>query len=375
MPRVEPESLRARVDNRIASELDRRLVDRLVAGGGRSRRTARAGSFLMATGVHVAAIAVVAVGLSIVVLGDNWVQRVLGGVLLLPGVVLVLPRRSDETLDQVVPEAAPQFTALLRELTAALGTPPPTYVAIDSDINASAERRGLRQRRLVIGAPLWAALSPQGRIALLGHELGHFSNRDVVHGRYVWWAMRTLFLWIDMVTPHGLVSTEGRVPIFATIMTGPIRLPLVGYLELMWKVNAGASRHDELRADSAAAALAGTPGTIECLETLLLIDTIDVAANRAAVNAQRPDLAAEIRSQVDNVSEAARRALPTTGDESSVDRSHPRTVDRLRLQETVAPAAPLVVLDEARWAAIDAELKPLLDKAFKRMADGYRYVW
>ncbi len=372
---MEPKSLTARVDTRIATELDRRLVDRLTAGGGRSRRVARAGAFLMATGVHLTAIGLLALGVALLVLGDNWVQRLLAVPALLPPVALLLTRRSEETLEQVDASAAPEFTALLGELAEALGSVPPTYVAVDGDINASAERRGLRARRLVIGAPLWAALGPQGRIALLGHELGHFANRDVVHGRYVWWSMRSLYRWIDLVTPDGLVSTEGRTPVFATIITAPVRIPLVGYLELMWKVNAAASRHDELRADTAAAALAGTPGAVELLETLLLVDIIDVAANRAAVDARRPDLAVEIRAKIDGVSEAARRALPTKGDESSVDRSHPRTVDRLRLQESLPAETPRFVLDEARWAAIDAELKPMTDASLKRMADGYRYVW
>jgi len=372
---VEPKSLRERVDVRIATELDRRLVDRLAAGGGRSRRVARVGAFLMATGVHLATIGLLALGLVLLVLGDNWVQRLLAIPALLPPAVLLIPRRSDETLEQVVPAAAPEFTALLGELTEALGSAPPTYVAIDADINASAERRGIRERRLVLGAPLWAALGPQGRIALLGHELGHFANGDVVHGRYVWWSTRSLYRWIDLVTPDGLISTEGRIPVFATIITAPIRLPLIGYLGLMWKVNAAASRHDELRADTASAALAGTPGAVECLETLLLVDIIDVAANRAAVDARRPDLAVEIRAKIDGVSEAARRALPTKGDESSVDRSHPRTEVRLRLQESLPEVPPRFVLDEARWAAIDAELRPMMDASLKRMADGYRYIW
>ncbi|WP_028645304.1 M48 family metallopeptidase [Nocardioides sp. URHA0020] len=372
---MERQSFRDRVDTRIATQLDRRLVDRLVDGGGRSRRMARAGSFVMATAVHVATFALVALGVGLVLLGDNWVQRALGIVVLLPPGVLLLPRRSEDAVELVVdPQAAPRLTALLAELAAALRTEPPTYVAICGDINAYAERRGLRQRRLVVGAPLWAALSHQGRIALLGHELGHFSNRDVVHGRYVWWAIRTLARWIELVTPDGLVSTEGRTPVFATIVTAPVRLPLVGYLELVWKVNAAASRHDELRADAASSALAGTPGALESLETILLADVIDVAANRAAVDPQRPDLAVEIRSRIAGVSETARRAIPHGNDTSSVDRTHPSTADRLRLQESLPAVSPLVHLDDAEWSAIDAELRPMMDAALKRMADDYRFT-
>lgn len=366
--------MRDRVDARIATELDRRLVDRFVDTGGQVRRRARAASFLMATAVHLVVVAIVALGGWLVVLGDNWVQRALGLIVLLPVVALV-PGRSKETLEHITPAAAPELTALLRELSAALGTQPPTYVGMDESINAYAARRGLRERRLVLGAPLWAALGPQGRIGLLGHELGHFSGRDVVHGRYVWWATWTLSAWTDLVTPHGLVSTEGRTPLFATIATAPLRFPLVAYLRMMTVVNAAASRHDELRADTAASVLAGTAGVVETLETTLLADVIDVAANRAAVDPTHPDLATEIRTRIAGVGEAARRALPARGDESRVDRTHPRTVERLRLQESLPRVTASVVLDADRWAAIDAEVRPMMDTALKRMADGYRYVW
>lgn len=375
MRRVDGNSFRDRVDARIGSELDRRLVDRLVGTGGRARRVARVASYLMATAVYAALLCLLVAGGALLLLGDNWVQRALGVLPLLPMVALLLPRRSDEVLHEVGGEAAPTFTALLAEVAQALGTQPPTYVAVSEDINAFAGRRGLRERRLVVGAPLWAALDWPGRLALLGHELGHFSNRDVVHGRYVWWAVVTVSTWIDLLTPHGLISTEGRTPVFATLTTAPLRLPLVGYISVMWKVHAAASRHDELRADTAAAALAGTPGVVEMLESILLSDLIDVAANRAAIDPRRPDLELEIRTRIEGVSEAARRALPASGEESSVDRTHPSTIDRLRLQESLPPAPPTITMDDDRVARIEAELRPMTAAALKRTADGYRHVW
>lgn len=177
MRRVDGNSFRDRVDARIGSELDRRLVDRLVGTGGRARRVARVASYLMATAVYAALLCLLVAGGALLLLGDNWVQRALGVLPLLPMVALLLPRRSDEVLHEVDGEAAPTFTALLAEVAQALGTQPPTYVAVSEDINAFAGRRGLRERRLVVGAPLWAALDWPGRLALLGHELGHFSNR------------------------------------------------------------------------------------------------------------------------------------------------------------------------------------------------------
>lgn len=373
MRRVEQKSLRARVDAGVATRLDTRVVDRLVAAGGRTRRFARWTSYLLATAVYAVVLAFLVVGVALLVGGDNWVQRVLGVLAVLPVVVLVLPARSHDTTVEVTPERAPHLTALVHELCTALGTRPPTYIGIDEAINASAGGRGLRERQLVLGAPLWAALGPQARVALLAHELGHFSNRDVVHGRYVWTAELVLATWHHLLTPDGLVSTEGKLPVYATIVTAPLRLPLVGYMAVMWKAQAAASRHDELHADTAASTVAGTPGAVEMLECLLLTDLIDIAANRAAVDPRRPDLGTEIRTRIEGVDRAARRALPDAAG-ASVDRTHPRTADRLRLQESLPPASAQLVMDLPRRTAIDAELAPLLDAALKRMADHYRYV-
>ncbi|KQW43079.1 hypothetical protein ASC77_22595 [Nocardioides sp. Root1257] len=356
-------SLRERIDGQDATSI------------GRPRPAARVAAFVLATVIHLVTLAIAVLGGWLVELGDNWVQRTLGIVVLLPVLALVLPRRGHESHELVQPDTAPEFMSLLRELSDSLGTPAPTYVALDASINAYAANRGLRQRELVIGAPLWVALGPQARIALLGHELAHFAGRDVVHGRYVWWADRTLRCWLDLATPDGLVSTEGRLPLFATIATAPLRLPLVGYVRLMEIVHAAASRRDELRADTAGSVLAGTAGGIEMLETLLLGDVIDVAANRAAVDPGRPDLAVEIRERVLAVSESARRALPAQADGSRVDATHPSTADRLRLQESLPVRAPSVTLDQGRWATIDEELRPARDAALRRRADHYRYAW
>ena len=371
---MEPESLRSRVDTRIATVLDRRLVDQLVAGGGKAGTVARFASIAMATLVYVAAAVLVACGVALIVSGDNWVQRMIGIVLLAP-VLLLVRRSSRDEVEWVDLAACPEFTGLVSEVAATLGTPAPTRIGIDDDINAYAARTGVRSRILVIGAPMWASYTPAARVALIGHELGHFSHRDVVHGRYVGNAIRAVLVWIYVLTPDGLVSTEGRAPLFATIATAPLRLPLVGFLALMSKVNAAASRHRELRADIASAMVAGTAAAVESLEADLLNEVVAVTANRAAVDPARPDLGVEIRNRIASLSPDARRSARVDNEKSRVDSTHPPTVERLRLLESLPPVRPAIEIDVRRMAAIDAELQPLLDKAFKRMADRYRYVW
>jgi hypothetical protein len=69
---------------------------------------------------------------------------------------------------------------------------------------------------------------------------------------------------------------------------------------------------------------------------------------------------------------AARRR--GAGDRRSIDASHPPTTDRLLLLESVSPSEPAIRLDPDASRAIDKELAPYLDQAFRRLADAYRYV-
>lgn len=367
---MESQKFRERVDTRVATALDRRLVDRM-AGSRAYWSPAGFVSIAMATLVHLVVVALTVGGLGLIVLGDNVPQRIAGGVVLLPVLLLVRGRERRDDV-RVEPAAAPAFTALVEEVARALGTRPPTYIGIDDDINASAARTGLRSRVLVIGAPLWVALGPQARLALLGHELGHFAHRDVVHGRYVGAAIGTLTAWVRASTPEATVTSHGRTPLLATLGLWPIRAASTGYLYVLWWVNAAASRRAELRADTDSARVAGTPAALESLELTLLVDVVDRAINRAAVDPSCTDVATEIRDRVTNLSRRAREAARAEAGESRVDQSHPPTVERLRLQASRPPASAQVVLDTGRRRAIDAELQPMLDAALRRRADWYR---
>ncbi|SDD04783.1 M48 family metalloprotease [Nocardioides lianchengensis] len=371
---AEHQRLRERVDARVAAVLDRRTVDRLSTPSSRAvPPPAAIIALALATVVHLSVLTLLAGGVGLVVAGDNLVQRLAGIVLLLP-VLLLVRRPHRDGADEVTPEAAPVLTDLVAEVAGALGTRPPTYLGIDEDTNAYARRSGLRTRTLVLGAPLWVALGPQARIALLGHELGHFARRDVVHGRYVGTALATLQTWADASSPgEERASNLGHTPIIATVALWPMRMASTGSLRVLGWVNSAASRRAELLADLESAVVAGTPATIEVLELMLAADVIDRAANRAAVDPRRPDLAVEIRARVTALDERDHaEALLASGERSGIDRTHPPTGERLRLQRSLPPSPGTIVLDAERVAAIDGELRPFLDAALRRRADWYR---
>lgn len=358
-----------RLDARVAEAVDRRLVDRMTAGS--NRGLARLAAFALATPVHLVSVAVLAAAAFVAVRGDSmWTWAI---AFFLAAVAWVTRPRLLQWPDPEsirVDQSAPELVALVGEVCALAGTRPPAQVRIDTGINAYVSAYGIGRRQLVLGAPLWAALGPQERVALLGHEVGHLAHGDLLSGQYVGGAHDTLLGWIDLLQPDGWES----VVIHA--VTAPPRWLVQGYLHLLVRMNATSRRRQELYADLFGAVAAGTDAAVSDHEVSLLHEGLDVVLNRAAMDPGRPHLGTVIVERVASY-DAAQRASnrrAAAEDRRSTDASHPPTVDRLRLVESVERSLPAIVLDPARSRRIDQELRPALDEAFRRLGDSYRYV-
>ena len=365
-----PDTFGQRLDARVATALDQRLLARISSG--RESGLSRALACLLVTPVHLVSLLVVAAAVAMVVLGEGWWSWVVAAFLLLVAwftrpTLLAPAVPGTQLVDQA---AAPALTHLVAEICTLAGTRPPEEIRVMSDYNAAVARRGLRGRQLVIGAAMWAAQRPQERLAVLGHEVGHLAHGDLLSGGYVGGGYRTLAGWAALLRP------ADRDAVWLHLLMAPPRWLVLGYLRGLHAVNSTARRRQELYADLTSALVAGTDAAVSSLELDLLQDAFDVAANRAALDASRPHLGDAIAARAAAYDLRQRTAARTEAadDLRRIDASHPPTVDRLELLERVDPSPPGLVLDSARSRRIDDELRPLLDAAFKRLGDGYRYV-
>jgi len=371
-----PDSFTRRLDARVAEALDKRLVSRV--GSGRSTWLAKVVAAILVTPVHLVSIGLAAGGIALLLLGAGWWQWLMAAFLLAVAWTTkpALSGRAAPGTVLVAPTQAPALTALVGEVSTLLGTPAPQEIRLCADLNAFVAPRRLRGRQLVLGAPLWTALGPQERMALLGHELGHLAHGDLLNLRYVGSAYRTLHRWEGLLDPTRSEVFAHSTPILARVLMVPPRLLVVGYGRLLDAVNSAASRRQELYADLASVVVAGTEGTVGCLEVTLMGEAVDVVANRAAVDPTRPDLGEAIATRMAGYDAEQRANARRRGesDRRSIDASHPPTVERLRLVESVEPSAAGIVLDLDRSRLIDKELAPYLQRKFKQMGERYRYV-
>jgi Zn-dependent protease with chaperone function len=337
--------------------------------------------YVLATAVHAVTFGFLGVGLWLLLGGDNWPQRALGCLcLLVPAAVLPRPGRASHGTD--VSETAPETIALVAEIAEVVGGPRPTSVWISDDLNAMVTTGAVRGRALVVGAPLWVACSPQARVAVIAHELGHLANRDLIRGRYVSAAAEGVLAWLDILTPwspheeHLLAAGEvgvGRGAI-VRVLTWPVRAALMTYLRVLHRANTSAHRRQEHYADLAAVRAAGTAGAVDALETMLVMDGLLVTANRVAVTTGRPELRPALEAYMAGYGpERRQRARQEAAAEASrVDASHPPTFQRLRLVESVEHSHPVVALDAARCEAIERELGAALSSGLSSFADSFR---
>jgi hypothetical protein len=368
---------------RLVGAMNRRLVDELSAAGQRRRITAGGVAiYLLATAVHAVTLLLLGAGAWLLVAGDGWPPRVLGCFCLTIVLVLLptIARARDRHID--VTDSAPETMALIAEIAGVVRSPVPRRVLIADTFGAWVSVRPLRGFDLTLGAPLWVACSAQARVALLAHELGHLAHRDLIHGRYVAAAADSLIAWHDIFSPrslhdqvlrdNGIIAPSGTFG--AYVILWPVRAVLIGYLKLMELANAAAKRRREHYADLAAVRAAGTHGAVDVLETALAHAGLVLTANRVAVTPGRPPLRPALLEYMAGYGPARRAHARSEGDlkDAGMGASHPPTVERLRLVESVERAHPAVVLDVDRNARVDDELEGALTRALASYADGFR---
>jgi Zn-dependent protease with chaperone function len=185
----------------------------------------------------------------------------------LPGIVV---SRTDE----------PALWQRVVDLARAAGTRPPREIRLAPDVNAAvmenAHLVGLLpgKRRMIIGVPLLLSLPLPQFDAVIGHELGHYSGRDVRLGpltartrQSVLSALRAVHGKKKAPKKPGKRQYRLRWPghqVFAAIFTA--------YANLVFTATYAAGRRQELAADRFAVSIAGRENAAAALREIPVID-------------------------------------------------------------------------------------------------------
>lgn len=270
--------------------------------------------------------------------------------------VFILLRR-DRSSVPAPPTEFPQLYDLVRRIAAAEEAPMVRRIHWDARFNASASRR-LSGPTLTIGMPLWLALRPTERVAVLAHEMAHFRNGDPRRGWMVGLAMTQLGEWHRAMA--GLRGFEGVV---AAVLAIPVRLAA----DVLERLSYSTSQRAEYYADLVAASVASTDAMVDSLAVSDSgLTTVAGAFQRAAREQADvwPILRAAFAGLPETERERRRRAAaqddeldsesthPPTGHRITVLRLHPEAGDRSLLSAAVG--------DDPGLAAVQVQLSRML---------------
>jgi Zn-dependent protease with chaperone function len=159
---------------------------------------AAAASFVLALTVHALALGLLAGGVALIVMGWGQFFSMVIGAILVASSLFLRPRvaKRDSRAPSLTRDEAPHTFALLDQIAKELGTRNVDVIEFGPDYNAAVYEYGVRRRRcLFIGFALWETLTPQERVAVCSHELGHFANHNPRHGIVIATAFRSLGEW------------------------------------------------------------------------------------------------------------------------------------------------------------------------------------
>ncbi|MGN9775482.1 M48 family metalloprotease [Micromonospora sp. H33] len=362
----------------LAYRMTRRQFDRLL---GRRLGATGAGAATVVT-----AAASVVLFLGVVALAGTGVWLIVGFPFPSPSILLAVPLlalavglrprfgRLDPHAEVLSRDRAAELFGLVDEVARAVGAPAPDVIAVDDHLNAYAQTVGVRRRRvLCLGLPYWGSLGPQERVALLGHELGHFINGDPRRALLTQPAFTTLGSAADLLRPapsaeHGLIemiaAALGRM--LQRLLS---RLLFALHLVLVC-VALRDSQRAEYLADEMSAKAAGTTAATDLLDVTLRVESMELAVRREARAGHGPQRwqAAVAEARVANAGRLPQLRQLSAREEASLFSSHPPTGLRRLMLDGRERYEPAVVLTEERSARIDAELAKEYQKVLRILA-------
>jgi Zn-dependent protease with chaperone function len=303
--------------------------------------------------------------LGVLIMTAQWpsVGLIVLGVIVCGCALVLLPHAATIGDDPVSLEQLPALNELVITISTRLGGRPIPSLIVDESFNAFYYDRGWRRTPTIgIGLPFWIALDAEERIALISHEIAHGVNGDFSRGFIIGTAVHTqLDKWLAFLQRRayvGMTFADIMLYLMLWLVSGPVALIRTLLVHLLWQD----SQRAEYLADHLAASLAGTDSIIRVLERLDASDNLDRVLQRHVhsnfqkgtdiMNLWRSTVLSQLSQHREDTGQR-KKLLP----DARLDATHPPTAHRIELLRAHPKCGPLVAIDQASMARIDAELQ------------------
>jgi Zn-dependent protease with chaperone function len=268
----------------------------------------------------------------------------------------------------------PKLFRLTDDVACAIGCEPVSAIVLTEDYNAYVFTAGKNHQQIMaLGVPYFYLLSPQARVGLIAHELGHFASDDPKNGAVVTRALQVLQFWISTFRQDAQEIATGFAGIAANgIMFGLGLLP-VSLRNLVLQLVYDDSQKAEYIADLRASKVAGKNGVLAATDALKYNTTFRGYLNKSfhAVDEHGLTVVERFRGFV--------RALPVTEQDrltrcnlipsSQIDTTHPPIRYLMDYVRGLPESQIVVELTAAESMEIDDELRPHLTRVSERLLE------
>jgi heat shock protein HtpX len=288
----------------------------------------------------------------------NLLTLLVGGTLIALGWCL-WPRRHKNDQKTYYRADLPEMFALLDQISAKLGGPKIDGVHVFADYNAYfTEYRRPDERILGIGMLLWETLTPQERVAVIAHELGHSVNEDPARTDILSKALNTLGQWRSVLYYDQLDT--GFMVIFLSFLYGSLNLILDAIEGVLTKLLFWESQTAEYRADRSAIEIAGPSACITLLEKITLGGLMEKQALEMHITDQTNggELLTRMSGAIVNADPEERSKLihESLQEDHTIDATHPPTKFRIKYANSFKALIPSVSVPKSVFDKIDDEL-------------------
>jgi heat shock protein HtpX len=259
----------------------------------------------------------------------------------------------------VAREELPELYRLIDTMCEAAGVRPIDGIIVDHQFNASVRTIGIRGKRiLTIGLPLLTILPKDERLALLGHEIGHFANRDVARSVFVGSAIGTLANWHDLLDVQHVDEIEGFFGILSALfMKGLALIPYGLFLlitHLLWQDRQRA----EYYADLVGAELSGTKASVSLMEKILFHQIFHHTVRKACITGTASTLLEQFRRKIEALPNKEFRRLRRVAELelSKLNYTHPPNAYRIQFLQYQPTYTSRISLTEEQNKKINREL-------------------
>jgi heat shock protein HtpX len=266
----------------------------------------------------------------------------------------------------------PALYGLVNEIVQKLGGWPINHIAVNEDFNAAYDVFGLRRVPVLwIGLPLWMALRPQERIALLSHEA---VNSDATRSFPVWSALRALDEWLGLLRGPFVHAASWR-EILAGYLFWTLSIPVAAVQSLLAQLLWLNKQQAEYFPDYLAAKAAGTGAAVSLLQRFGCGAYLDEVLVRNAYSTSQSGayILRLFQRRIASLPgrEWQRLARVAACEGARLDASHPPTGHRIDFLRAHFVAQRQLTAEDKAMSAIDAELKTLQERIGQRLIARY----